>query len=250
MSNWKKDAIQTGGKLFVKGKMSKEDIIRSITHELTTLEERYSIEYFSDFNIYFQMYKDDQKTLLVNENIIPVHSVHTIEPNNYKIVTKLDDGSKNIKYNKDINSSSLISLMDSVREDVKKTANEYYLLNAKEYGAIIEQRKRKENEANDEYERRAREKELAYQKERDHELEKINKFKSILVNVYKFKTVKDLERATTSINKLTSKYRMKQYVPEIMIPENNQVLYKASFKDGHVDIYDNELFFIYKHTPK
>lgn len=51
-------------------------------------------------------------------------------------------------------------------------------MNAKEYGAIIEQRKRKENEANDEYERRAREKELAYQKKEIMNLKKLINLKA------------------------------------------------------------------------
>lgn len=120
----------------VRGKISKEAIINHLLNELTTLEERYGVEYFSDFNIYFQMYKDDKKTLLVNGQLEPIYTEKIEKSNTYEKVTKLEDGSKLITYNKDIDLKKITDTINIAKEDAKKSRNELYLVTPQEYKIV------------------------------------------------------------------------------------------------------------------
>jgi len=246
----KKNDIQTGKKFVVRGKISKEAIINHLLNELTTLEERYGVEYFSDFNIYFQMYKDDKKTLLVNGQLEPIYTEKIEKSNTYEKVTKLEDGSKLITYNKDIDLKKITDTINIAKEDAKKSRNELYLVTPQEYKIVSIKVEAKKEEIYNLQKKQEQEKTAIRQQKENIEIERLEKFKSILMEVYEFKTIKELENNTTSINKLNSKYRMREYtIPEIMI-SNNDFVYKASFKDGHVDIYDINMNLIHKHIPK
>jgi len=255
MTNWKKDAIQTGRKLVIKGKASKTEIIDFFVSQLTELEEVHGVDYFSDFNIYFQMYKNDEKTLLVNNNGDKTYMAYEPNSQNYKKITTLKDGSKNIKYNKEIDFDQIKKSVNEIIENPVKLAGEEILLTSSEYKTFLNNKKIKEMAIRLEIEKKKKAEEEVYlakqrAEEEIHlakqriELKKINDFKNILMIKYSFKDIKELEKATTSINKLTRKFDIIKYIKEDLIP-NNCIVYKASFRSGHVDIYNEDLEFIF-----
>lgn len=62
-------AYNDGGfKVTIKSKTSKEEILNHLAMTLTYLETTHGIEEFSNINIYLQMYKDDERQVLIDPN--------------------------------------------------------------------------------------------------------------------------------------------------------------------------------------
>jgi len=96
--------FDAGCQLLIKEKTSKQEILKSLALLLTKLEEEQDIDEYSNIHISFDIYKDDEKHVLVSKaDPTKKYSGFNAQPNpGHKKVTKLPDGSKQITYNKEV----------------------------------------------------------------------------------------------------------------------------------------------------
>lgn len=110
-----------GCKLVIKDKTNKEEILNAMATFLTRLEEEQGIEEFSNINVYFQIYKDEEKQILINkENLEKTYNGFSFKVNcegSHKKIEQLEDGSKKITFNKDVNWGRINDSIEKVRNE-------------------------------------------------------------------------------------------------------------------------------------
>ncbi len=163
-------AYNDGGfKVTIKSKTSKEEILNHLAMALTYLETTHGIEEFSNINIYLQMYKDDERQVLIDPNNPSKQSGgFVLKPETeHKTFEVLSDGSKKVIYKKDVDFKRIQETIDNL---IKLPALSKYKSVAvkkvdearEQHELLLKEQREKEQEA---YEKKLAERKIAEQKE-------------------------------------------------------------------------------------
>lgn len=236
-------AYNDGGfKITIKEKTSKEEILNNIAMVLTYLETTHKIEEFSNFNLYFQMYKDDQRQALIDPNDPTNQSGgFSLKPTSeHKTFDLLPDGSKKITYKKDVDFQRIKQTIDNVINN--PTPSKYKAISIKKVEAVRKQ-----------YQLELAEKRKIEQAKHEKILEEINKleqeekellhsFKKMIASKFHC-DIRDLHIYTTSMNFITDPKTILKYLGTIETPKESKI-FRVTYKDKLtkkaflVEIYD------------
>lgn len=240
----------SGIKIELKGKLSKEDLILNLINVLTKFDTFLDIDEFSNPKIYFNIYKDGKKQVLVKkDNHLQVtNNLGSTFPDS-KTIIKNADGNKTIIFNKEID----LEKVKSTIEDSKNKNNFSHLecIDFTEYTELLH-KEEQEREKIRQLERMEYQKKLMEIKQlEEQENENLRKFKEFIANENNV-TLKDLTKITTSIALIKDKQTICNYLKIKLNELTYNKVYRVSFRDEKTkkvsshEIYDLDFGLIKK----
>lgn len=234
-----------GCKLVIKDKTNKEEILNAMATFLTKLEEEQGIEEFSNINVYFQIYKDEEKQILVNkDNLEKTYNGFSFKINcegPHKKIEQLEDGSKKITFNKDVNWDRINNSIEKVRGE-KDNDSKIVTISITKYERILNayrvEQLEQQQKAMAERQTIRDAKLKKEQEEKDH----LRLFKEIMAKRLNIE-LKDLSSITTSVTCIYDKNSIEKYITLDKLPIEGKV-FRITFKNKvtkkatHTEVYN------------
>lgn len=247
-------AYNDGGyKITINEKTSKEEILNTFAKILTYLETTHGIEEFAKINLYLQMYKDDERQMLVDtNNILSGETGRILKPEKpHKTFQQLTDGSKKVIFDKGLNGKRLEDTVSSFIQNpsIKTTST---MIPVSKMEAYRKKMKKREEELIKKREEERQDLHAKEQAKRDHEIAILNGFKTFIANKLGC-NINELQLYTTSIAHLKDRKTILKYLDGKPIPSSEEA-FRVTYKDlttkkaSFVEIYSMDLEFLNKFT--
>ncbi len=236
-------AYNDGGfKMTIREKTSKEEILNQLAMTLTYLETTHGIEEFSNINIYLQIYKNDERQMLIDPNNPSKQSGgFSLKPETeHKTFETLADGSKKITYKKDVDFKRI---QETIEQLIKQPAlSKYKPISIKKVEEARNQHesylKEQRKKAEEEHAQAMAERRKLEQEEKDL----LNSFRQMIADKFNC-DIRDLSVYTISMNFVTDKNTLKKYLGSIETPKEEKI-FRVTYRDqttkkaAYSEVYD------------
>lgn len=231
-----------GWKVKIKGKSSKESIAAAILNSLGELESKLGVQEYGSVNVYMQIYKDEQKLAIFNDQNQCIKGTSSKSSENHKTVVRDSDGSNKVLYCTQVDYSrlqnSINSKPSSVPWDTYKTVYVNAIKEKREAFAVARQI---ELEKVDKKHLIEREK-LRLTKQAEQE--SLQKFRALIETDLGITTRSEFNRLISSFRKLNSTRGKLKYLSENEIPLNGDV-FRVTYRTakgtaGTVKIFNSD----------
>lgn len=245
-----------GYKISIKGKTSIQEILENIAGTLVRLEENHGIEEFGGINFYCQLYKNEEKQILMSNTEVGgyIGGATKDAKGDHKKIKNINNNTKEVTYNKGVNIKQLEDHVNNIKESLSPEKNlDYKATSTKVFNRIINDYYKEKELELAKKQRIQREKQVKReeecQKERQDFSEKISKLKKENLQKLGIKKINKFNKYFSAAGELKTKKGILKYLKEDQIPS---VLpcYRLGVRNGFEGdviasrIYDNDLNFI------
>lgn len=224
-------AYNDGGyKITINAKTSKEEILNAFTKIFTYLQDVHGVEEFGKINLYFQMYKDDERQMLIDPTTLLADECgYNLSPEKtHKTYEDLPDGSKKISFQKTLNGERLEKTENYTIETkpFKTTSKLIAISKIDKIRLQVElEREARQKKENEEYQVQL----LKKREIQEQENAIFNNFKIFIAKKLNC-NVNELQLHTTSLAYLKDKKTFLKYLKGKEIPKEEKV-FRVTYKD-------------------